>query len=273
MRVLLLAVTVILIAACSNDPVDPAAGSTGVLDGTVEVYDAHLQRVGDASGVLVRFYDTDGKKFETTTNADGLWEIALPFGVYQLDTLQHPSLIQLEHGLNHGIQLKGPIDWLGKGRRRHLSQTRFCPETLESVVEVLSHSVTIDSTFISIDSSDEHRDTAVYKAWAHVTCNVKYPVMGTHRVSCVLQTSSGVLIKSSQTKILTYGLSNQSVTVIVGGFLRDFSELDNAKLIVSIDSEVLQGFLIPSPDPNSPGWHGASRPLIVPPYSVEFPLK
>jgi hypothetical protein len=269
---ILLVACALALLSCTDDPTDPAAGSTGVLEGTIEVYDAHLQRVVDASGVLVRFYDTEGKKFETKTNADGFWEIPLPFGVYMLDTMQHPTHIQLQPG--NGVSSYGPkypIDWLGKGRREFQWKTQFCPEPLQEIVRIKTHTIAIDSTFTPEHTTDGHYYPAKYLVAVQYTCIIENSVLGQNSMKCQLQTTSGEILKGSFVNVRT-DRTTQDVKLTVIGEVSNFTELDDALLIVDVESLISQWFWIPNAS-SSGGWSIAYRQLSVPHASMEYRVK
>jgi len=263
----------VILCSCTDDPTDPADQSTGVLEGNVEVYDSRLQRSADASGVLVRFSDSDGKKFETTTHADGRWEIALPFGVYTLDTMQHPTLMQLNPGVVQGFNgSKGAIDWLGKGRRMYLQRVQYCPETLDTIVRMQSHSVTIDSTYTpGYNDGHGHNIDPVYKLTVRFNATVETSLIEWHNFKIQFMSTSGKVLRK-----FNYGLNQKSTTQVVTleytDTYDDFTGLDNAIIVIDIESTVKQLFPVRRTD-DLIGWDWNYRQLPIPVTHLEFPLK
>jgi hypothetical protein len=143
----------IVCAGCDSGSTDPADGSTGVMYGTVIVYDANLKPLTDRSGVIVRYVDTDGKVFEAVSNKDGVWEIKAPFGVYIQDTIMKSGLIQMHPGWSSVAGTKQQVDWLGKGRREIMRGTMLCPPELDEVVTLRINSAKLDSIYTPADSS------------------------------------------------------------------------------------------------------------------------
>lgn len=150
MRTLLLSMLMIAVIGCSDDdsdddsPTGPDKGSTGVLYGTVTVYDQHLRPTNDHSGAIVRYVDTEGKSYTDTSDPAGEWNLELPLGTYYIDTIYHPTLQTLAMGHSPSFGPVSPIDWLGRGRRQLMTATKFIPPTLDSTATISD--VTVQET-------------------------------------------------------------------------------------------------------------------------------
>ena len=149
---------VALISSSCSNPNDPEDQSTGVMYGTVRVFDENLKPLEDMSGVIARYVDSEGKVFEGVTNSEGVWEIDAPLGVYLQDTIMHPEYIQIYAGESFVAGTKQPIDWLGKGRRAVMEGTLFCPSVLKDVAQVEHDYSRLDSTLIPEDTTPYHEE-------------------------------------------------------------------------------------------------------------------
>jgi len=271
----LLILATFILCSCAHNPTDSAysAGqSTGVLEGTVEVYDSHLQRKSDASGVLVRFYNSDGVKFETTTRTDGFWELALPFGVYQLDTIQLQGGILLHPGNHHAFDgYKLPIDWLGKGRRSFLTQSQLCPESLEAITQLKSHTISIDTTLRPEYYDGGNFYPAEYRVTVRLSCVVETSLLGDNKISFSIRKSSGSILNSRYVQTNRQSTS-QDVELSYEGPITDFIDLENAEIIVNIESHVWQQFWLTESSPAG-GWALGYRNIPVPLTELVFPLQ
>lgn len=149
MRTLLLAMLMIAAIGCSDDddddddstPTGPDTNTTGTVYGSALIYNQHLEPQDLHAGIVVRYVSTTGRAYTATTDAAGEWKLQLPFGVYYIDTIYHPTLQMFHTGWNPYSGSYSPIDWMGRGSRQYMAFTRFAPSTLDSVIAVKDLSV------------------------------------------------------------------------------------------------------------------------------------
>jgi len=268
----LLIVLVVILWSCGEGPTGPVPEELGVLVGQVEVNDARLQRLDDASGVIVRFHDFHGKTFETTTDTSGRWELELPNGVYYLDTIQHPTLHQLHIGFYWGgsADYKTNLIFFDHDRKFFAVSTQFYPEPLDTLVSIENPYIDVDTTFVPAHTENNvfYPDEYVVKVEFH--CFVLTTQLCTNIIDFSIRTSSGTTLYQ-ESKQLENTYRSLLVETSTSFKVKDISELENATFVLNTRSIVTQVFLIP--DSERPvKWKLDTREVPNPSNRVEYPL-